>query len=88
MIFDSTTIFEALMLICFGAAWPFSIWRLWKTKVSRGKSMYFLGIVLLGYLAGIIHKHLNCHDYVIYLYVFNAVLVAADMTLTLKYRNN
>ena len=50
--------------------------------------MYFLGIVLLGYVAGIIHKSLNCNDYVIYLYMMNALLVAADMTLTMKYRNN
>jgi hypothetical protein len=28
-------IFEALMLICFGAAWPFSIYKMLKTKKSR-----------------------------------------------------
>ncbi len=88
MILDPRTIFEATMLICFGIAWPFSIWRLWKTKVSKGKSMYFLGIVLIGYIAGIIHKLLNCHDYVIYLYMVNTVLVSVDIALTLKYRKN
>jgi len=76
------------MLLCFGAAWPFSIYRLWKTKVSKGKSMYFLGILLIGYISGIMHKVTNCQDYVIYLYIMNAVLVSIDMALTLKYRNN
>jgi len=76
------------MLLCFGIAWPFSIYRLWKTKVSKGKSTYFLGILLFGYLSGIIHKVLNCHDYVIVLYIMNAVLVSIDLALTLKYRNN
>ena len=80
--------FEAIMLICFGAAWPFSIWRLWKTKVSKGKSTYFLSIVLTGYVSGIVHKLLNCNDYVIYLYVMNAILVSIDLALTIKYRDN
>jgi hypothetical protein len=88
MIIDHRTIFEAIMLVCFGTAWPFSIWRLWKTKVSRGKSMWFLCIVLTGYASGVIHKVLNCLDYVTILYVMNALLVSIDIALTWRYRNN
>ena len=76
------------MLICFGVAWPFSIWRIWKTKAARGKSMCFLCIVLTGYVSGVIHKVLNCLDYVTILYVMNAILVSVDIALTVKYRNN
>ncbi len=82
------SIFEALMLICFGAAWPFSIWRIWKTKAARGKSMWFLCIVLTGYVSGVIHKVLNSLDYVIILYVMNSMLVSVDIALSWKYRNN
>lgn len=82
------SIFEAIMLLCFGAAWPFSIWRIWKTKVSRGKSMWFLCIVLTGYVSGVIHKVLNCLDYVTILYVMNALLVSVDIALSWKYRDN
>jgi len=82
------SIFEALMLICFGVAWPFSIWRIWKTKAAKGKSMWFLCIVLTGYVSGVIHKVLNCLDYVIILYVMNAILVSVDIALTWKYRDN
>ncbi|MFA6569143.1 MAG: hypothetical protein WCS96_13105 [Victivallales bacterium] len=88
MTIDQSTIFEAVMLVCFGVAWPFSIWRTWKTKAARGKSMWFLCIVLTGYVSGVIHKTLNCLDYVIILYVMNAILVSVDMALTLKYRDN
>jgi hypothetical protein len=88
MIIDQRTIFEALMIVCFGAAWPFSIWRIWKTKNSKGKSMWFLCIVLTGYVAGVIHKVLNCLDYVIVLYVMNSVLVSVDIALSWKYRKN
>ena len=88
MIIDNRTIFEAVMLICFGAAWPFSIWRTWKTKAARGKSMWFLCIVLTGYVSGVLHKAINCLDYVTILYVMNAILVFVDIALTLKYRDN
>ena len=88
MIIDHRTIFEALMLICFGVAWPFSIWRIWKTKAARGKSMWFLCIVLTGYVSGVIHKVLNSLDYVIILYVMNSLLVSVDIALSWRYRNN
>ena len=32
-------IFEAIMLICFGIAWPFSIYKLIETKKAKGKSI-------------------------------------------------
>ena len=44
------------MLICFGAAWPFSIYKSLKSKSTAGKSLIFLIVVEVGYIAGIIHK--------------------------------
>jgi hypothetical protein len=79
-------IFEIIMLICFGAAWPLSIYKLLKTKNSGGKSLGFTGVLLMGYLAGIMFEYLGTRDYVIYLYVFNTCLVCTDLMLTIKYR--
>lgn len=79
-------IFETIMLLCFGLAWPFSIYRTWKTKKSTSKSMFFLCIVLLGYISGIFFKIYGRLDEVICLYILNSTLVAIDMVLTLKYR--
>ncbi len=78
-------LFEAMMLICFGAAWPVSIYKSWTSRSCGGKSVIFLYIVLLGYAAGITHKLLNSRDWVIALYVLNAMMVMIDIGL--YYRN-
>lgn len=75
------SIFEAIMIICFGAAWPFSIYKSYKTKDTNGKSVMFLIIVLLGYIAGIIHKILYHFDLVSYLYILNLIMVLIDIIL-------
>ena len=31
-------VFEVLMLLCFAAAWPFSIVKQWRTRSSKGAS--------------------------------------------------
>ena len=79
------SIFEAIMLLCFGAAWPFSIYRSYVSRSTGGKSVLFLFVILTGYISGIIHKILYSLDPVIYLYGANAVMVAIDIGL--YYRN-
>ncbi len=80
--------FEIVMLVCFGSAWPFSIYRSWKSKTVKGKSLVFLLIVLAGYLSGILHKLFFNYDMVIYLYCVNFALVMADTALYLRYRKS
>ena len=46
-------ILETVMLLCFGAAWPASILKSWRSRTTKGKSLFFLLIVLTGYVAGI-----------------------------------
>lgn len=77
------SIFEVIMLVCFGAAWPFSIYRSYKSKSVAGKSLAFLIILLVGYTAGIVHKIIYSHDIVIYLYILNFLMVTTDMLLFL-----
>lgn len=75
------SIFEILMLVCFGAAWPFSIARSYRSRMTGGKSLPFLYIVLIGYLAGIFHKLFFNYDLVIFLYGVNGLMVATDILL-------
>ncbi len=75
------SIFEVIMLFCFGFSWPFSIYKSWKSKQVGSKSLIFLILVIIGYLAGIIHKLLYSRDYVIILYAVNASMVFIDMLL-------
>lgn len=80
------SVFEALMLICFGAAWPFSIYKSYYSKSTKGKSLIFLVILIVGYIAGILHKLLFAFDYVILLYILNLIMVSVDALLYLRNR--
>ncbi len=75
------SIFEALMLVCFGSAWPFSIYKSYTSRSNKGKSLFFLIIVEIGYLSGITHKLLYSYDLVLFLYLLNALLVFIDLLL-------
>ena len=75
------SIFEAVMLICFGAAWPLNIYKSYTTRSAVGKSVVFLFVVIAGYISGIIHKILYSNDVVMYLYLLNLIMVAIDAGL-------
>jgi hypothetical protein len=80
------TIFELVMLVCFGISWPFAIARTLKTKNVKGLSTTFYFSVIIGYISGILHKILYSMDYVIYFYALNAIMVAFQISLVFYYR--
>ena len=80
------SVFEIAMLVCFGAAWPFSIYKSYKSREVAGKSVVFLFVVLAGYVAGILHKVFFYYDPVIFLYILNATMVLIDIGLYLRNR--
>ena len=75
------SVFEILMLICFGAAWPVSILKSLKTETNQGKSIIFLFVISSGYLFGIIHKLIYNYDFVIFLYGINLLMVLTDVVI-------
>ncbi len=80
------SLFEILMLLCFGAAWPVSLWKSWTSRTNGGKSVVFLFVVAIGYVAGIVHKLLNSRDAVTFLYALNMCMVSADIVLWFRNR--
>ena len=77
-----TKIFEMIMLICFGFAWPISIVKSWKTRSTKGKSLLFIIVLLLGYIAGIVNKLLNPPiDYVLFFYILNFIMIFIDLLI-------
>ncbi|MBN1518487.1 MAG: hypothetical protein JW923_00195 [Spirochaetales bacterium] len=80
------SVYEIIMLLCFGAAWPFSIYKSWTSRKTSGKSIFFLFIVLVGYAAGIVNKILYNYDAVVYLYGLNSLMVSADIVLYFRNR--
>lgn len=75
------SIFEIIMLVCFGAAWPLNIYRSWQTRSAVGKSLLFLIVVNVGYVAGMLHKIIYNNDIVLYLYILNFLMVSVDIGL-------
>lgn len=78
------SIFEIVMLICFGAAWPVSIYKTYTSKSTAGKSVIFLIVIMIGYVAGIIHKFMYSQDWIIFLYMLNLTMVFTDTMLFLR----
>ena len=80
-------ILEAMMLIAFGMAWPSSIVKSYRSRTSKGKSIFFLFIVVVGYMCGIAAKIAgNNVNYVTYLYMINLFLVFIDVGLYFRNR--
>ncbi|WP_428057312.1 hypothetical protein [Candidatus Avelusimicrobium alvi] len=79
------SIFEALMMLGFGLAWPFNISRSLRTKTAAGKSFLFMITIEFAYVCGMIHKILHNFDWVFWLYVLNFVMVLIDTVLMIRY---
>ena len=78
------SVFEIGMLACFGFSWPVSIYKSVKSKSTKGKSVVFLLIIMLGYVFGITHKITYSRDIVLVLYILNSIMVAADIVIFFK----
>ena len=83
--------FEIAMILCFGASWPFNVVKSYKTRTTKGKSLLFLILILVGYVFGILCKFLN-EGYMAKIgtgigwlplasYFFNFTMVAIDFAL-------
>lgn len=50
------TICEIIMVICFGASWPFNIIKAYKARTTKGTSLLFMSLIGIGYVGGILNK--------------------------------
>jgi hypothetical protein len=80
---DIAKILETVMLLCFGAAWPASIVKSWRSRTAKGKSIFFLLIVLTGYCAGIAKVLVSegVGGFLLLPYGLNMFMVAADTAI-------
>lgn len=76
-----TPIFEALMLICFGAAWPVAILKTIRVRRVDGKSVFFLWLVFTGYASGMGFKLTGNFNWVFFLYLLNFCMVGTEIIL-------
>ncbi len=83
----SPFIFEVVMLLCFGCSWPFAIAKTIRTRSVEGLSIWFISLIFLGYLAGILYKLIALYDGVIWLYITNGSMIFTQILLYFRYRN-
>ena len=78
-------IFEAGMVICFGLSWPLSVYKAWKSRTAKGKSLLFEVFIWLGYISGITGKIITGNiTYVFVFYIINFIMVSADLCLYVR----
>ena len=80
-------ILEVTMLVLFGISWPFNLIKSIKTKSTKGKSLLFLILIDLGYVAGVTSKFFSetfvwaTDWWVFMIYVINFMFVSADLIM-------
>ncbi|MBQ6360406.1 MAG: hypothetical protein IJJ25_04605 [Lachnospiraceae bacterium] len=73
---------EVIMLVCFGFSWPMNIIKSLQVRSAKGKSLPFLCLIMLGYVAGLGSKIISGNiTYVVFFYILNLVMVFADFCL-------
>ena len=77
------SIFELFFFLFIACAWPISISRMLRKKSTKGKSLLFSCIILLGYVFGVIHKFLYDMNFVVFVYFLNIALVLTDIIVFL-----
>ncbi len=88
---DWLSILEAFMVISFGISWPVSIAKSWRSRTSKGKSLFFLIMIAFGYAAGVIWKVLEFQNtghfrYPFIFYILNLCMVLTDIVLYFRNR--
>jgi membrane protein DedA with SNARE-associated domain len=78
-------IFEAAMLLCFAASWPFNLLKAYRARTNVGTSIIFMSVVLLGYIFGIANKVVNNDmSYVMAFYILDLALVATGILIYVR----
>ena len=73
---------ESIMLLCFGASWPISVYKSIRSGSTKGKSVCFIIAIIIGYIFGIIGKIMaGQFTYVLVLYCLNLLVVTVDLAL-------
>lgn len=74
------SIFESIMLICFGLSWPLNVIKAYKAKTAKGTSLPFILLIITGYIAGITAKLVtNQINYVLVVYLLNLAIVSLNV---------
>ena len=95
-----TGILEVIMIVSFGASWPFNVMKSYRARTTKGKSLTFLCLIFFGYIAGVAMKAIKisedrvngkligAHAFISWLalavYILNLVMVGTDLLLYVR----
>lgn len=85
-------VFELVMIVCFGVSWPLNIYKAWKARTTKGSSVQFYFLILIGYLFGIASKVIKLNQgistpaYVWFFYILNSVIVTLGIIVWFRNR--
>ncbi len=80
------SLFETLMLVCFGLSWPINMMKAYRSRTAKGTSLPFLLLIITGYLGGIAAKIISGNiNYVLVVYLINLAIVL--LNLAVYFRN-
>lgn len=75
-----SSIFEAVMLICFGLSWPLNVVKAYRARTAKGMSLPFILLIISGYIAGITAKMISGQtNYVLIVYFLNLAIVSLNV---------
>ncbi len=78
---------EMLMVLCFGASWPFSVVKSYRSGTAKGKSLLFISLIWIGYVFGMAGKIITHNiTYVFVFYIVNLIMVSCDIALYFRNR--
>lgn len=85
---------EIIMIVSFGFSWPLNVIKSYKARTTKGKSLMFLILIFLGYIAGIASKFVNeaymtsfaQKWYVLVFYFINITMVGIDIVIYFRNR--
>ena len=80
------SVFESIMLICFGLSWPLNAIKAYRARTAQGTSLTFIVLIIIGYIAGITAKLIAGQtNYVLVVYLLNLAIVC--MNVVVYFRN-
>lgn len=79
---ELASVLETIMIVSFGVSWPISIIKSYRSRSTKGKSLFFMCFILFGYICGIASKCIsNTYNLAFWFYFPNVIMVATDICL-------
>ena len=77
-----SSVFETIMLVCFGLSWPINVMKAYRARTASATSLPFILLIFTGYIAGITAKIVSGQiNYVFVVYLLNLAIVFLNIVV-------